>query len=156
MAQLDADLLMQVREGAMRLLARREHSCAELRRKLAHRKFEPELVDEVLAEFVEQDLLSDTRYAHAMVAHRAKGGYGPGYVRGELREHGVTPELIQRALDEAEVSWYEVAMLRYRSHFPDQTVRDFKDWARRAAYLQRRGFSKGTIRQVLGDWQSPG
>ncbi|MBT5886904.1 MAG: hypothetical protein HOH56_03820, partial [Acidiferrobacteraceae bacterium] len=65
MTSSDADLLVQVREVAMRLLARREHSREELRLKLVQRGFEISSIDPVLVELIEQDYLSDARYAQA-------------------------------------------------------------------------------------------
>ncbi len=152
----DADLLVQVRDVAMRLLARREHSREELRLKLIQRGFEVSSINPVLVELIEQDTLSDARYAQALLSHRSQGGYGPLYIRRELKERGVTPDLIESAFAQADVSWDDVAKGRYQSRFSNQPVDSFKDWARRAAYLQRRGFGKSAIRRVLGDWQGRG
>ena len=156
MTSSDADLLAQVRDVAMRLLARREHSREELRIKLIQRGFEISSIGPILAELIEEDSLSDARYAQALMSHRSQGGYGPLYIRRELKERGVTPDLIESTFAQADVSWDDVAKGRYQGRFSNQPIDSFKDWARRAAYMQRRGFGKSAIRRVLGDWQGRG
>ena len=156
MNEPDADPYNEIRDKAMKLLTRREHSRRELQQKLLQRGFEFSLVDRVLDELCARNQLSDVRYAEALVSHRLKTGYGPDYIRQELRQRSVDPLIIDEALAGAEWSWSEVAAARHAAHFPNPVIQDYKDWARRASYLQRRGFDIETIRQVLGEWQSPG
>ncbi|MED5250325.1 MAG: regulatory protein RecX [Pseudomonadota bacterium] len=152
----DADLYGEIRDKALKLLTRREHSRRELQQKLFQRGFENPLVDRVLEELCARNQLSDARYAQVLVSHRAKTGYGPDYIRQELRERSVEPLIIEEALAGAECSWPAVAAAKHAAHFPNPVIKDYKDWARRASYLQRRGFDIETIREVLGEWQSPG
>lgn len=152
----DADLPAQVREKALQLLARREHSFAELRQKLLSRQFPPDLIDELLAKLEARGDLSDQRYAEALASHRAKNGYGPAYIRQELREKGVDSTIASTAIEGVEVSWKDSAAARYQSHFKSSVIEDYADWSRRAAYLKRRGFDTEIIFQVLGEWSSPG
>lgn len=156
MSDPDADLYAEVRDKALKLLTRREHSRSELQQKLVQRGFESPLIEQVLSELCARNQLSDVRYAQALVSHRAKTGYGPEYIRQELRARSVDPLIIDEALAGAECSWSEVAATKHAAHFPNPVIQDYKDWARRASYLQRRGFDIQTIRQVLGEWQSPG
>ncbi|MAF07358.1 MAG: hypothetical protein CL389_05825 [Acidiferrobacteraceae bacterium] len=156
MSESDVDLRAQVRDKALGLLARREHSRGELQQKLLQRGYKSPLINQVLDELCARDELSDSRYAQALVSHRAKTGYGPAYIRQELRERRVDPRIIDSVLSDAEFCWAEIASAKYASHFQNQVIQDYRDWARRASYLQRRGFDTETIRRVLGEWQSPG
>ena len=70
----DADLYGEIRDKALKLLTRREHSRRELQQKLFQRGFENPLVDRVLEELCARNQLSDVRYAQALVSHRAKTG----------------------------------------------------------------------------------
>ena len=89
----DADLYSEIRDKALKLLARREHSRRELQQKLFQRGFENPLVDRILDELWARNQLSDVRYAEALVSHRAKTGYGPDYIRQELRQRALQQHL---------------------------------------------------------------
>ncbi|HCX88812.1 MAG TPA: hypothetical protein DG761_12395, partial [Gammaproteobacteria bacterium] len=98
-------------------LARREHSRGELQQKLLQRGYKSPLINQVLDELCARDELSDSRYAQALVSHRAKTGYGPAYIRQELRERRVDPRIIDSVLSDAEFCWAEIASAKYASHF---------------------------------------
>ncbi|MGI9025725.1 MAG: regulatory protein RecX, partial [Burkholderiaceae bacterium] len=76
---------------AVGLLARREHSRVELARKL-QRYLEPDddasEIDRVLDRLQAQNLLSDARFAQALVTQRAPR-YGDLRMRRDLRDRGV-------------------------------------------------------------------
>ena len=125
----------RARHSALRLLARREHSQYELRRKLKARGYGERLVDELLAELITERLLSDTRYAEAMVTNRASRGYGPLRICMELRDRGVAEGIVDKALQEAEVDWDERLRHTYDRKYGGIAVESFKTWASRAQFL---------------------
>ena len=149
-----ADLQAQVRDRAWMLLARREHSVEELRQKLVQRGFESQAVDSVLADLKERGDISDVRFAETMISHRAKSGYGPAYIRQELRKKGITSDLVASALDSADICWREIATLRYTARFAGESILDYREWTRRASYLKRRGFDSQIIVEILGEWET--
>ena len=151
-----ADLEAQVRDRAWMLLARREHSVEELRQKLVQRGFESQAVDSVLADLKERGDISDVRFAETMISHRAKSGYGPAYIRQELRKKGITSDLVASALDSADICWREIATLRYTARFAGESILDYREWTRRASYLKRRGFDSQIIVEILGEWETRG
>ena len=151
-----ADLQAQVRDRAWMLLTRREHSVKELRQKLVQRGFDSQAVDSVLADLKKRGDVSDVRFAETMISHRAKGGYGPAYIRQELRKKGISPDLVASTLDSADICWQEIAMLKYTARFAGEPILDYKEWARRASYLQRRGFDSQIIVEILGEWETRG
>src|SRR5712692_11280719 len=76
-----------LRERALRLLARREHSRAELGRKLAaHARPEDDL-ESLLEDLSRRRLLSDERYAESR-AHALSRKYGAARIAHELRAKG--------------------------------------------------------------------
>lgn len=127
----------------------REHSRAELRRKLLARGGDPAAVETVLDALTQRRLQSDARYAEEYVAQRAARGYGPVRIRAELRERGIESAVIAEWLDERDPVWRqrlaEVACKRFGATGPA----DFKDRARRARFLEYRGFGAELIRRVL-------
>ena len=142
----------RARHSALRLLARREHSQYELRRKLKARGYGECLVDELLAELITERLLSDTRYAEAMVTNRASRGYGPLRICMELRDRGVAEGIVDKVLQEAEVDWDERLRHTYDRKYGGIAVESFKTWASRAQFLNNRGFSVDAIRRVIGNY----
>lgn len=148
----DDDSASRARHSALRLLARREHSQYELRRKLKARGYGEPLVDELLAELITERLLSDARYAEAMVTNRASRGYGPLRICMELRDRGVAERIVDKVLQEAEVDWDERLRHTYDRKYGEITVESFKVWASRAQFLNNRGFSVDAIRRVIGNY----
>ncbi len=130
-----------IRLAAMNLLARREHSLRELQQKLRRRFPDPELVAAELDRLVEENLQSDSRYAQSYVRQRAGRGFGPLRVRGEMRERGIADTAIELAFAEAEVDWAAVAREVYSKKFGSAPPGDMKERARRARFMQYRGFS---------------
>ena len=151
----DDDSAGRARHSALRLLARREHSQYELRRKLKARGYGKGLVDELLTELVTERLLSDTRYAEAMVTHRASRGYGPLRICMELRDRGVAERIVDKALQEAEIDCDERLRHTYERKYGEMAVESVKTWASRAQFLKNRGFSVDAIRRVIGDHGAP-
>ena len=112
----------RARHSALRLLARREHSQYELRRKLKARGYGERLVDELLAELITERLLSDTRYAEAMVTNRAGRGYGPLRICMELRDRGVAERIVDKVLQEVEVDSDERLRDTYDQKYGESAV----------------------------------
>ena len=153
MSSREPDPDSRARNSAMRLLTRREHSRAELRGKLVGRGFESNSVEELLQGLEEQDLLSDERFAMSLIASRAETGYGPNRIGLELRNRGVSEELARETLAKAEVNWEERVTDQAARKFGSDPAQTFPEWARRAKYLERRGFGQDAIRLAIGNFE---
>ena len=153
MSSREPDPDPRARNSAMRLLARREHSRAELRGKLIGRGFEIHLVEELLQRLEKQDFLSDERFAISLIASRAETGYGPNRISLELRNRGVSEELTSETLAKAEVDWEERLTDQVARKFGSDPAQTFPEWARRARYLERRGFGQDAIRLAIGNFE---
>ena len=153
MSSREPGLDTRARNSAMRLLARREHSRTELRGKLVGRGFENNSVEELLQGLEDQDLLSDERFAMSLIASRAETGYGPKRIDLELRNRGVSEELAREALAKAEVDWGQQVTDQAVRKFGSDPAQTFPEWARRARYLERRGFGQDAIRLAIGNFE---
>ena len=123
---------------------RREHSRAELARKLAPYADSAESLAAVLAELATRKQLSDERYAEAR-AHWLSRKYGAAKIRQDLKAHGVADAIIDRVSNDGEEGRARAILVRkYRT---GATTPEEK--ARRARFLQSRGFSYDTIRRAL-------
>jgi len=84
--------------AALRILKVRFNSTAELRRKLAAKKFDAETVDATLARLRSEKWLDDQRFADAFVRTRLRKRIGPLRIRRELSAAGVDGEVAAGAL----------------------------------------------------------
>jgi regulatory protein len=129
----------------VRLLARREHTRAELARKLATHGTAEE-IDIVLNTLLSAGLQSDARFAENYLRSQA-GRLGTARLRQTLRQKGVANELIDAQvvdlpgeLDRARTVWQKKF---------GTTPDDPREWAKQARFLQGRGFSVEIIRKLL-------
>lgn len=136
-----------LRSRALGLLARREHSRAELQRKLSpHTEDAQELID-LLDDFTRRGWLSDARFAEALV-HDKQAKFGTSRLAYELRERGVEESVIRDQLVELKDSELERAQQVWQTKFgilPD----DAKARAKQMRFLQSRGFSFEVIGKIL-------
>jgi regulatory protein len=140
-----------IRLAAMNLLARREHTVRELRNKLQRRFSDDEKINEQLSRLIEERLQSDMRFAASYARQRISRGYGPVRLREELRERGVSEDDVTAALDEVEIDWCALAVEVIQKKFGALAPIDIQDKARRARFMQYRGFATDHYRQLLLD-----
>lgn len=137
-------------QRAVAALARREHSRAELARKLRRHLPEgadPAEIDRVLDELAGKGMLSEARFAASLVRTRA-ARFGADRVRQELKQHGVAPDLIAQAA--ADLAKSELARARevWRKRF-GTPPRDDAERAKQLRFLAARGFSTDVILRVV-------
>jgi regulatory protein len=136
------------RHAALDLLARREHSRAELRDKLAAKDFEEDEVDAAVEKLAGEGLVSDARFVEAFVSSHVRRGHGPVRIRAELSRRGVAAELLAPHLEAQD--WGALARDVRRRRFGAGPPADLKDRARQHRFLEFRGFSSDHIRLALG------
>lgn len=138
------DTPLELKIRALRYLARREHSRAELARKLAPHAESPQAIETVLDDLANRKQLSDERYAEVR-SHWLSRKYGAAKIRQDLKAHGVAEAVVERVSAEGDLEKAKAILARkYRAV---ATTRDEK--AKRARFLQSRGFSYEIIRKVL-------
>jgi len=134
---------------ALRLLVVREHSCLELTRKLGARGLAPEAIAGALDRLIDAGALDESRLAAHYVAERAAKGFGPLRIRAELRAKGLADSLIDRHLQPMNDLWPEVLERTHVRRFGQSQPSDRSDYARRARFLEQRGFTPDSIRHLL-------
>ncbi len=135
------------RVTAMNLLARREHSKKELQRKLVLRDFDEQTIDKVLSDLIQENLLSERRFAEAFVRSRINKGQGPLRIRRDLSERGVTDELIADYVNGWQ--WLALAADARQKRFGNELPTDYKERARQIRFLQYRGFDSEQINGAM-------
>jgi len=138
------DTATELRARALRLLARREHSRAELARKLAPHAESDDALQQVLEKLVEKKQLSDERFA-AERARWLSRKYGAARIRQDLRQRGLDRQLIDGVSSEGELERASAILSRkYREPAGTHAER-----AKRMRFLQSRGFSSEIIHRLL-------
>ena len=84
--------------AALRILNYRWNSEAELRRKLASKRFESDVIETTITRLRQEKWLDDNRFAEAFVRTKALKRMGRGRIKGALRAAGVDNESAERAI----------------------------------------------------------
>jgi len=138
------DTPAELKARALRYLVRREHSRAELARKLAPHAESEAALNAVVDLLQSRKQLSDERFAEER-ARSLSRKYGAAMIRRDLKERGVADEIVERVSADGDLERARAILSRkYRT---PATTRE--EQAKRARFLQSRGFSYEVIRSVL-------
>ena len=138
------DTPAELKTRALRFLVRREHSRAELARKLAPHAESAQAVEVVLDLLLSKRQQSDERFA-AERARTLSRKYGATKIRQDLKARGIAEEIVERISGEGDLERAKAILSRkYR-----QPAATREEHAKRARFLQSRGFSYEVIRAVL-------
>jgi len=137
-----------LRERALRLLARREHSRAELAGKLRTYASPEEELETLLEDLSRCRLLSDERYAESR-AHSLSRKFGAARIAHELRAKGLDKGLAEKASRTARATEVDRAREIWRRKFR-VAPKTREERAKQMRFLQSRGFSFDAIRAVVG------
>jgi regulatory protein len=136
-----------LRERALGLLARREHSRAELARKLRPHVVPEDDLDAVLDDLVRRGQLSEERYAESR-ANALSRKFGAARIAQELRSKGLDKGLAESASAEARSTEVERARAVWVRKFR-KPPESREERAKQMRFLQSRGFSFDAIRAVI-------
>jgi len=132
---------------ALRLLSGREHSRAELQRKLAQHETEPGELDRALDELQAKGFINEQRVVESVVNRRAPR-LGAARVRQELQAKGLDPQAVAEAVASLQDSEELRAREVWRKKFGAPPV-DANERARQMRFLLTRGFSSEVVRRVV-------
>ena len=135
----------ELKARALRYLIRREHSREELARKLAPHAASKEILEGTLNWLESTNKLSNQRFAEIR-AHVLARKYGAARIRQDLQSKGVSEAIAARAVAELDdvAKAREILARKYRAPATSREER-----AKRARFLQSRGFSGEVIRRLV-------
>ncbi len=136
-----------LRARALRLLARREHTRAELKARLEAEGADPAEVDELIGEFSRCGWISDERVLE-QVAHVRRSRFGSARIRQDLVAKGVPDDLIDTAMKELRQGDLDAARSVWRRKFGVAPA-TAAERARQLRFLQSRGFTLDLALRVL-------
>ena len=138
---------LSLKGRALRYLSAREHSRAELVRKLAAYAQTPEQLDQVLDDLQAKDFISEARVADSVINRRA-ARFGAARVKHELQRKGLSSELIAGAMGVLKTTELTRAREVWRRKFTEPAS-DAAGRAKQMRFLAARGFGGDVIRRVV-------
>jgi DNA primase len=101
----------------------------------------------LLDELSSKGLLSNERFAHALVAQKS-GSYSRRSIRSELKRKGVSGEAIEGAIGDATIDDDAAMLALWQRRFGAPPAND-REKARQIRFLQSRGFALSAIFKML-------
>lgn len=143
-----------VHEAALRLLAVRARSRAELERRLARRRSPPDVVAAVLDRLQRAGLVDDEAFASELAATRVARGEAAGRVRRDLIARGVDAATATLAATTASPPDQEAERIQaVATAWLERNGGLSREAAARrlTGYLARRGYPRGLIASTLAE-----
>ncbi|ATJ87181.1 recombination regulator RecX [Ralstonia solanacearum] len=138
---------LSLKARALGYLSRREHSRAELRRKLApHAESADEM--EALLDWLEgENWLSNARFAESVV-HRRAGRYGTARLMQELKTHQLDDQALAEVKAQLQASEAARAKAVWERRFGRPPV-DMAERAKQVRFMVARGFSRAVVSRII-------
>ncbi len=147
--RVDMNKQQSIRNTAMNLLARREHSASELLQKLKQRNFEQNDIIAAIHELQAENLQSDERFTESFANQRVNAGHGPIKIRHELRQKGVSEALVDPCLEAFDDRWQDLMSQQRIRKFGNEIPTDYALKMKQARFLQNRGFSPESVMRLF-------
>lgn len=135
-----------LRDSAFRLLAMREQSRHELKRKLLQKQWPAEGVSRVVDELSKEGWQSDERFAGSFIREKVRQQQGRLKIMAQVtQQKGVATEIAENVIESMDVDWFELCAELKHKKFGDDDPTDEKEWNRQVRFLQQRGFTPEQI-----------
>ena len=138
---------LSLKGRALRLLGAREHSRAELERKLQPYEEETGSLARALDELQAKGFISEQRVIESVV-HRRSAKLGTQRIRQELQSKGLAPEAVLQAVEQLRATELDRAREVWRKKFGSPPV-DAAERAKQMRFLAGRGFGGEVIHKVV-------
>ena len=145
-------------DRAIRILAMRDHSEQELRRKLAAPVMSkngpealdvtPEELEQVVAWCIENRYLDDNRFVGQFIASRSRKGYGPARIRQELSQKGIARQAVEQAMRECDIDWVSLARAQAQRKYGEPLPSAFAQKVKIQRFLLYRGYLMEDIQEI--------
>tara|TARA_B100000886_G_scaffold62785_2_gene38979 strand:+ start:4903 stop:5343 length:441 start_codon:yes stop_codon:yes gene_type:complete len=133
---------------ALELLSRREHSVYELKQKLKIKiiDLQTDELDEVIEKLKNQNLLSDQRFALAVIKQKSSQGYGPKFIELYLKNKFVSSN--DYDIYEQNIDWIEICVNQIAKKIRSSSV-SLKEKEKISRFLSNRGFNYEIIKSAF-------
>lgn len=142
----------QIKQTALNLLARRDHSRTELVRKLKTKGYNSDAISDAVSELAESGYLNEHRFVERYIESRREKGFGPDRIAQELSGNkGVPQEVVANLIDFTDNAWFAAARQVWKKHFKNKLPSDFEMKVKQMNFLKYRGFTHEQIESVFED-----
>ncbi|MFA3781989.1 regulatory protein RecX [Melioribacteraceae bacterium 4301-Me] len=152
--KIDSERL-KIKDYIFKLLSRREHSSYELKRKLIQKKFNHQLVENVINEFLEKGYINDTLFAENYYKQNiVKKKIGINKLKADLLKRGIEGKVIDKLIDENRDTDLlinnAVILAQKRINYLIKIYSDKNKIRQKVfSYLQNKGFEYEIIKSAL-------
>ena len=142
-----AKIEISLRARALAMLARREHTRAEMARKLSPHSDFPEQIEQLLDALVARGWLSDVRFAESRANTLARK-FGSRKIEHDLDRRGVLAEVVVQTVERARTQELENCRAAWQRKF-GVLPQNAAERGRQMRFLAGRGFTAEAVHQVL-------
>lgn len=145
---------IKARNYVWRLIKERLRSEQEIRQRLNFKKYKPPVIEKTVSYFKDLDYINDVEFAQAWVNSRLRKPLGLKAIAVELKQKGISKEIIDELIEKKRRSVDERAVARELAQKYLNKSRGRKELPEKMrlklyAYLLRRGFSSDVVTGVL-------
>ena len=147
---MDTTVYIKAQDTAVRYLGYKMRTRREVENKLREAQYPDGLIERVIDFLIKYDYINDELYCKKYIKEtlklRPKGIF---LIKQELKARGVKEEIIDEALNEAEIDEEALAQGLLVKKYEDFAAMDKKELAKVYAFLQRKGFSYVVIKAAV-------
>lgn len=142
--------IQKLYDYAVALLAKRDYSSGELRSQLS-RLAESDTVEQVMEKLLSHHYVNDERLIEREIEKQLLKRHGRAKIKQELRKQGVDALLIEQALEDLDVDWFELCLEAKQNKFGEAKPKDKQEKRKMIRYLQYRRHAMACILESLSD-----
>lgn len=154
---MDTTVYIRAQDTAARYLGYKMRTKREVAEKLKDSGYSKSICERVLQSLEKYDYINDDIYCKKYIKEtlrlRPKGKF---LIRQELKLKGIDEEIVDKAIENAEIDESEIAKNLLMKKYEDFAHMDNKELSRVYGFLQRRGFSYGVIKEAVSDLADKG
>ena len=136
-------------DHAVSYLAKKDYASGELRKMLRRESNDEDVIESVMEKLLSHHYVDDSRLIEKELRKQVHKLHGPTRIKQELRQKGLDILLIEQALEDLDVDWFEICRQAKEKKFSDSLPDDAKEKAKMIRYLQYRGHSMSIIMDML-------
>jgi len=133
-----------VRRSAFWHLSRRDHSQAELIKKLQRKTDNQDWIDAVINECLDYNYLNDQRFTESFLRGSRNKGYGETRIKQDLKQKGISERLIKQTIDENEFNYIDAAQQLLANKYNEAIVTQYLK-QKAMGFLQAKGHNFSDI-----------